>query len=159
MDTSRPKTPAVIFDMDGTLSDYSHRAHYIAATTPGQRDWPAFFAAMEEDGLIEDTFRLLKKCRAEALKIIILTGRPDTYIAPTLRWLERHGVLYDVVMMRPGNDWRPGAEVKAELFQMHIAPVYQVKFAVEDNPKIAAMWQELGVKCIQVSDGSLPETY
>ena len=39
-------TKAVIFDIDGTLADCSHRLHHV---TGDKRDWNKFFAEMSED--------------------------------------------------------------------------------------------------------------
>lgn len=151
---TRPK--AVVFDIDGTLSDYRHRAHHI---TPPKRDWPGFFAEMEDDGLIEECFQMVLEAQKAGYKVIILTGRPDTYLQKTLRWLEKHAVLHDAVFLRPADDWRPGAILKAEIYEKHIAPFYNVIKAVDDNPKIIAMWQALGIPTVFIGSDENPETY
>jgi len=47
-----PPGRAVIFDMDGVLSDAASRQHFI--TGPGGSDWDAFFDSCGEDPLIEE---------------------------------------------------------------------------------------------------------
>ena len=65
--------PAVVFDMDGVLSDAASRQHYIEG--PGRRDWHAFFEACGDDPLIEEVAALLDLLDA-SLRIVLLTGRP-----------------------------------------------------------------------------------
>ena len=51
-----PPGPAVVFDLDGVLSDAASRQHYLEGPW---RDWDAFFEACGEDPLIEEVARLL----------------------------------------------------------------------------------------------------
>ena len=62
--------PAVVFDMDGVLSDAASRQHYIEG--PGRRDWHAFFEACGDDPLIEEVAALLDLLDA-SLRIVLLT--------------------------------------------------------------------------------------
>ncbi len=39
-------TKIVIFDIDGTLADNSHRQHFLEG---GKKDWKGFFDAMVDD--------------------------------------------------------------------------------------------------------------
>ena len=48
---------AVIFDMDGVLSDAVGRQRFLER---GRRDWDAFFEACGDDPLIEEMARLLE---------------------------------------------------------------------------------------------------
>ena len=46
--------PAIVFDMDGVLSDASTRQHYLDRPF---RDWEAFFQACGDDEVIDDLDR------------------------------------------------------------------------------------------------------
>ena len=48
---------AVVFDIDGVLSDAAGRQHYLER---GRRDWNAFFDACGDDPLITEVGRLLE---------------------------------------------------------------------------------------------------
>ena len=48
--------PAVIFDIDGVLSDAAGRQHFLEW---GRRDWDAFFDACGDDPLVGEVARLL----------------------------------------------------------------------------------------------------
>ena len=47
--------PAVVFDMDGVLSDATSRQHFIERPW---RDWEAFFEACGDDPLIDEVARV-----------------------------------------------------------------------------------------------------
>jgi len=64
--------PAVVFDIDGVLSDAAGRQHFLDA---GRRDWTAFFEACGDDPVIEEVARLLELLDS-SLAVILLTGRP-----------------------------------------------------------------------------------
>ena len=48
---------AVVFDIDGVLSDAVGRQHFLEI---GQRNWTAFFEACGDDPVIEEIARLLE---------------------------------------------------------------------------------------------------
>ncbi|HWC38369.1 MAG TPA: hypothetical protein VG476_07560, partial [Acidimicrobiales bacterium] len=52
-----PPGRAVVFDIDGVLSDAASRQHFLESP---RRDWNAFFDACGEDPLIEEVDRLLE---------------------------------------------------------------------------------------------------
>jgi len=69
---AHPGGPAVIFDIDGVLSDAAGRQHFIEQ---GNRDWSAFFEACGDDPVIEEIARLLELLDS-SLAVVLLTGRP-----------------------------------------------------------------------------------
>ena len=91
-----PGGPAVIFDIDGVLSDAAGRQHFIEQ---GNRDWSAFFEACGDDPVIEEIARLLELLDA-SLAVVLLTGRPLRVQPQTLAWLQRYGLRWDLLVMR-----------------------------------------------------------
>ena len=79
----RASGPAVVFDIDGVLSDAAGRQHFIER---GRRDWTAFFEACGDDPVIEEIARLLELLDS-SLAVILLTGRPQRVQPQTLAWL------------------------------------------------------------------------
>src|SRR5437764_14542053 len=67
-----PPGPAVIFDIDGVLSDAASRQHFIER---GRRDWRAFFDACGDDPLIEEVACVVQLLDP-TLGVVLLTGRP-----------------------------------------------------------------------------------
>ena len=63
--------PAVVFDMDGVLSDASSRQHSLEFP---RRDWEAFFAACGEDEVIAEVARLLEVLDVERADALARSG-------------------------------------------------------------------------------------
>ena len=82
--------PVIIFDIDGTLSNPSHRLHHV--TGPGPKDWTAFFATMADDAAAEPIIELCHSLGAAGHLRVICTGRPEKYRDVTEKWLYDNGV-------------------------------------------------------------------
>lgn len=136
---------AIIFDIDGTLADCSHRLHHIQG---GKRDWPAFFGAMGEDAPVAPIRRLLSIC-SMTLPIILCSGRPDDYRKATEDWLEHHGISYAALYMRTAGDHREDSIVKSRLLDGIRADGFEPVFVIDDRPRVVAMWRERGLTCLQ----------
>ena len=95
------KVKAVIFDLDGTLSDCTHRNHYLEKTPI---DLDSFDALMHTDTVIAPIAFLLKNLSG-VIKIV-LTARPDKYRKVTEKWLSDYKLLSHIkeIYMRP-NEW------------------------------------------------------
>ena len=104
-----PGGPAVIFDIDGVLSDAAGRQHFLER---GRRDWTSFFEACGDDPVIEEIARLLELLDP-SLAVILLTGRPHRVQPQTLAWLKRYGLRWDLLVMRSAGRLRPGHRVQA----------------------------------------------
>jgi predicted kinase len=144
---------AVIFDMDGTLSDPSHRVHHL----DGEKDWKAFHGAMGDDAPNEGVValaRILKRAAVEGLGIdavLVVTARHDApeYERMTREWLELHDVPYDRLYMRREDDTRPDHVVKAEILQRILDEGYEPILAIDDRDSTVAMWRDHGITTLQ----------
>ncbi len=100
---------AVVFDLDGVLSDAASRQHFLERPW---RDWEAFFEACGEDPLIEEVARLLDLLDPR-LVIVLLTARPAWVRPQTLAWLHRYGLRWDLLVMREFGDYGAARRVQA----------------------------------------------
>ena len=139
---------AIIFDIDGTLADASHRLHHIAG---GKRDWAAFFAGMDDDPAVEPIRDLLLLVGRDN-RIILCSGRPENYRSVTEAWCRRHAIAHSALYMRPEGDMRPDHVVKAQLLAGMREDGYEPWLAIDDRPSIVAMWRENGITCLQCRD-------
>lgn len=143
---------AIIFDLDGTLTNYDHRAEHLM---PPNRDMMTFFSKMEDDTVVGWCLDMLLRWQRAGMTIILLTGRPDSFRPHTERWLQKHNISYDLLLMRRADDFRPGAVVKEEIFRQEILGKYHVQTAIDDNPRIIKMWRKfniLGLYCGAAED-------
>ncbi|MGH9292132.1 MAG: hypothetical protein ACRDZ6_05055, partial [Acidimicrobiales bacterium] len=92
--------PAVVFDLDGVVSDARGRQHFLEGP---RRDWDAFFDACGEDPLNRDVAELIGLL-ADDVAVVLLTARPSRVREATLAWLEGHRLRYDLLVMRRRGD-------------------------------------------------------
>jgi phosphoglycolate phosphatase-like HAD superfamily hydrolase len=141
---------AVVFDMDGVLSDAASRQHYIEG--PGRRNWDAFFAACGDDALIDDVAQLLHLLD-ESLQIILLTGRPLRVQPQTLAWLERYKLRWDLLIMRDWGDYMAAREFKQWTVEDLRRVGFELVLAFEDDRRNLEMFRAEGVPCVYIHSG------
>lgn len=141
--STRPQ--AVIWDLDGTLSDDRARAHFVEVEAGRKRDWDSYFDAIEEDPPIAASIAILHALRKDGFRVVFLTGRPEFTRARTERWLEANGLEeYDILLMRPPGEHRPAGEFKAEVIE-RLGAEYDVLCAFEDRIDVAESLRVAGV--------------
>jgi hypothetical protein len=141
--------PAVVFDIDGVLSDGAGRQHFLER---GRRDWKAFFEACGDDPVIDEIARLLELLDP-SLAVVLLTGRPHRVQAETLAWLERYGLRWDVLVMRQRGDGSPVTGFKQRAVDDLRQHGFDLRLAFEDDPKNHAMYVAAGIPCVYIHSG------
>lgn len=142
---------AIIFDIDGTLADLTHRLHLIKQDTP---DWDAFHLSCAADEVIQPTatvYQILQKYM-DKCSFILCTGRSEVARDLTETWLRIHALNSDHLMMRREGDHRPDTEVKREMLAT-IRGFFDPVLVFEDRASVVEMWREEGLKCFQVAEG------
>jgi len=147
--TSLKPASAVVFDIDGVLSDAAGRQHYLER---GTRNWHAFFEACGDDPVIEEIATLLSLLSSE-LQVVLLTGRPLRVQPQTLAWLERYGLRWDVLVMRDWGDYDFVTDFKRGVVGELRSAGFDLKLAFEDDPSNHAMYVAEGIPCVYVHSG------
>jgi beta-phosphoglucomutase-like phosphatase (HAD superfamily) len=143
MDGEKPR--AVIWDLDGTLSDDRARAHFVEVEAGRGRDWRSYFDAIDEDPPIAASMEVLRALSAAGLRLLFLTGRPEYTRPKTERWLQANGLAeYDTLLMRPDGERRPAGTFKAEVVE-RLREEYELVCAFEDRIDVADRLREAGV--------------
>jgi phosphoglycolate phosphatase-like HAD superfamily hydrolase len=142
----------VIFDIDGTLADNTHRAHFIEGP---KKNWDAFYGAMEFDEPIEPMLILADILYGEGIDIVLCTGRPDSHQVQTIEWLDNHDIAWTRLYMRKATDHRSDTVVKLELLEQIRADHdgRDPLFVVEDRASMVKTWRKAGLTCLQCADG------
>lgn len=139
------KPRAVIWDLDGTLSDDRARAHFVEVEEGRKRDWKSYFDAIEEDVPIAASIEILHALRSVGVRIIYLTGRPEHTRPSTERWLKANGLSeYDLLKMRPNDERRHAGRFKVDEVG-RLREQYQIVCAFEDRIDVAEHLREVGV--------------
>ncbi|MFN8039512.1 MAG: hypothetical protein U0Q07_09925 [Acidimicrobiales bacterium] len=144
-----PPGPAVVFDMDGVLSDAAGRQHFLEWP---YRDWEAFFQACGDDPLIDEVARLLDVISAEH-RIVLLTARPIRVQPQTLAWLDRYELRWDLLIMRDYGDYGASREFKRRTIAELRHFGFDLQLAFEDDRRNHAMFHDEGVPCIYIHSG------
>jgi beta-phosphoglucomutase-like phosphatase (HAD superfamily) len=140
---------AVVFDVDGVLSDAVGRQHFIER---GRRNWDAFFDACGEDAVIAELARVLELLDPK-LQIILLTGRPMRVQPQTLAWLERYELRWDLLVMRARGDYSQVTWYKRDSVDELRHFGFDLRLAFEDDPNNFAMFHAMGIPCVYIHSG------
>lgn len=138
---AHPRRPAAIFDVDGTLADVSAIRHFVDGP---ERNFDAFHRASVDvppHGWVVDLARDLSE---QGLAILVVTARSARFRPVTAFWLAMHDVPSDALYMRADNDYRADYLVKRDIYA-RLAASFTVVRAVDDNPQVVRLWQELGI--------------
>jgi hypothetical protein len=141
--------PAVVFDLDGVLSDAAGRQHFLESP---RADWRGFFEAVGDDPLIEEVARLLELLDPE-LVIVLLTGRPLRVLDHTRRWLERYELRWDLLAMRSFGDYDAAPVFKEQTVALLRSYGFDLRLAFEDDRRNVAMFHGQGIPCIYIHSG------
>lgn len=137
----------VIFDLDGTLCDITHRLHHVQN---GNKDWDAFYAACDKDVPKDNIIEMLC-CLEECHNIIISSGRSENTRIQTEKWLNDNGVKYNKMLMRPDQCYIPDNALKKMWLDTGMfGPKEDILFVVEDRDRMVQMWRSVGLTCLQV---------
>jgi len=140
---------AIVFDMDGVLSDAAGRQHYLDRP---YRDWEAFFEACGDDELIDEVARLLDVLDHD-LRIVLLTARPIRVQAQTLGWLHRYDLRWDLLVMRDYGDYDASREFKRRSVAQLRDHGFDLRLAFEDDRRNVDMFHAAGVPCVYIHSG------
>ncbi len=141
--------PAIVFDMDGVLSDAAGRQHYLDRPF---RDWEAFFAACGDDDLIDEVARLLDVLDSD-LRIVLLTARPIRVQAQTLGWLRRYDLRWDLLVMRDYGDYEASRDFKRRSVDELRTHGFDLRLAFEDDRRNVDMFHAEGIPCVYIHSG------
>jgi beta-phosphoglucomutase-like phosphatase (HAD superfamily) len=135
----------VILDLDGTLIDTDCIGHLMG-------DWEAFhpatFDCPPRVGVVELAKRLQALCR-----IVVVTGKPERFLAKTRNYLSVQGIIPDAILMRPEHSSMPDAELKPALMADEFGASWKeaVICAIEDRDKMVDAWRAEGILCLQAA--------
>lgn len=141
------KKKAAIFDIDGTLFDDSHRKHLADA-----KKWDEYFSAGANDppnvAVIKELTAQIKAGRA----IVLMTGCPERHKKMTVAKLLSAGISFDVLLMRPENNYAKNHDLKASCLAQ-LKDEYEFSVAFDDMTGSVSMFRSLGIPAHLVKDG------
>lgn len=140
----------VIFDLDGTLADLTHRLHHVKN---GNRRWDQFFDECDKDVPIQTIIDLYHNLDASGdYFLVIVSGRSEVVFEKTIQWLKSQGIEHPKLFMRKAGDYRKDFIIKSEICDQLIAQGHDIAFVIDDRPSVVKMWRERGLTCLQCAD-------
>jgi hypothetical protein len=83
-----------------------------------------------------------------------MSGRQEEAQEATRKWLQRHEIPYDALIMRKTGDARKDSIVKKELYEAHVRGQFHIEVVLDDRNQVVDLWRlELGLPCLQVNYG------
>lgn len=154
---ARPPRAAAIVDIDGVLADTSTRQHLLERPGGG-RDWDAFFAAAGDDLPYSEVPALAHGLPTEVV-VVLVSGRPDWLADLTVDWLTRHGMRWDLLLVRRRGDRTGAARFKRAVLGSIRDAGFSVAMAVDDDERVTTMYLAEGIPTVvAVEAGNVVET-
>jgi hypothetical protein len=138
-DSSLPH--CIIVDIDGTVAEKGDRSPF---------DW----SKVSSDTPKKEIIDIVNVFRKQDKEIIFFSGRKEQCKEQTKKWIYDNVCEDYWLYMRKDNDDRNDAITKRELFDENIRGKFFVEFILDDRDRVVKMWRELGLVCLQVSEGS-----
>ena len=144
--------PLVILDLDGVISNASHRQHFLRGA---RKDFDGFFIAAGLDPPYETGLALAASI-ADDHAVAVLTARPNYVFDMTRSWLVAHDVRHDLLILRPesgrGSHGTSADFKRHELSRLRAAG-YEVALSVDDDERNIDMYRSEDVFALYVHSG------
>ena len=141
----------IIFDVDGTLMDISHRKKFVESKP---KDWDSFREQTPNDTPFTEIFAVAIALQKAGHRIIISSGRNRSQRGITLKQLMGNGLVFEKIYMRSDTDYRSDVIVKREMLDKMRANGYDPKMVFDDRDAVVQMWRDAGLKAVQVAPGN-----
>ncbi len=132
----------IIVDIDGTI-----------AFNNGHRDYFDYTKVLNDEP-IDEVIELIQICKEGGIGIVFVSGREESCREDTELWFRSYGIDYNALYMRENDDRRQDYIIKNEIYENHLKGKYNIKFILDDRNQVVNMWRELGLRVLQVADGT-----
>ena len=142
----------IIFDIDGTLIDISHRLHLIKKTPP---DWEEFRNPLQKrwDEPRMPIINIAVALEKAGHNLLFCSGRRESEREDTLESLSRFFRPMPLLCMRKDKDFREDTKVKADMLETLRNQGFNPVMAFDDRPSVIRMWKEHGLTVADVGNG------
>lgn len=143
----------ILFDLDGTIADITHRLKYVQTPIP---DWERFFKECVNDVPNEWAWALALAMAGMGKKIVVVSARSQVVLSETQEWFAKHwkDIPHELNLIRPDKDYTPDDKLK--LAWLNASGIKdRILFVVDDRQRVVDMWRANGLTCLQCN--SWPE--
>jgi hypothetical protein len=143
----------IIFDVDGTLMNISHRRHHLEGSP---KNWVDFRRDAVDDTPNLDVFAIALALRQDGHQIIVASGRMESERDLTKAQLHLGGLVFIspvLIQLRADGDHRDDTVVKREMLAEMRKAGLDPKLAFDDRSRVIDMWRAEGLRAVQVAPG------
>jgi len=143
----------IVFDIDGTLADISHRIQFAQA-----KEWDEFHSRCLDDLVFQNVADLMLSLWMN-FEIVLLTGRPEKYRGVTEQWLRLAKIdsFCDDLIMRPDDNYEPDAQMKISALESKFGKKQDVLSNVlavfDDRESVVEGLRNYGLTVLQPAPG------
>lgn len=142
----------MVLDLDGVISDASHRQHFLAPERSRDKDWHGFFHACVDDAVIPHGRALADAVDATAA-VVILTARVHEVRDQTVAWLAANQIRHDWLILRGRGEGAPSGTWKRARLEALREAGATIELCADDDPRNVEMMRELGIPTLYVPSG------
>ncbi len=139
----------VIVDIDGTLTKVGDRAYCLKQDIP---DWDSFYNRCGEDEPVTEIIEMVEHL-SRNYQIILMSGRRESCREATTEWFCKNSGINAKMYLRKDGDHRHDTIVKPEMLKVYNIDIYDIAFVLEDRNSMVKKWREMGLVCLQVTEG------
>ena len=137
--------PVVIFDLDNTLFDETHRSHLREA-----EQWENYFDLCHLDAPIEHVIQLTHDYKQKGYEIWIMSGRSENVLDKTIQSLENHKVAYDNIKLRAEDNFMPDYVLKPA-WARNLVGLERIEAVYDDQPEVIKGFKKKNLNVIDVT--------
>ena len=149
---------AVVFDLDGTLCDDRPRLNDLNSTLDSDK-WDKYHRMCESDIPFPAIQKMIRHHITQGREIFIVTARPEAYKDITKAWLEKFGIKYYDLVMKPYEDRGPSWLYKISAINRIEAQGFKVVGAYDDSELVLIEYEREGILAVKCKDGAIVEIY
>jgi hypothetical protein len=143
--------PVMIYDLDGTLADDTHRRHFVEGD---KKDYIKYYSLIKNDKPNWPVVEELVRDQMGGATIVVITGREDTYLMSTLQQLYQFQIhdLVSCILMRPTGNYTKAADFKRSAIGLLAQDGMAIAKVVDDSPEVRAMAEELKLVAVDPAE-------
>lgn len=136
--------PVVVFDIDGTLMDETHRSHLRESGK-----WEQYFDQCDLDTPIAHIVALTKEYKDKGYEVWLMSGRSISCEEKTRQSMEKHGVVFDKLKLRSKDVFIPDYVLKPAWIAKYIGHE-RVEAIYDDTDAVIEGFRNKGLHTIDV---------
>jgi len=129
-------TDVIGFDLDSTICNTEQRQWMVPKIKAGEASWADYSMASADDVPVDGVVRLLLALHDHYL-IFIMSGRSEKARQISEHWLEKHGIPYDRLLLKPEGEDTENGLLKVQWIKQLEAEGFHFRLYVEDWPATA----------------------